>query len=159
MINKIREFKSSGLNSADWVKAVHKENADLLPSEPEPQPESTVLAQAEVCNDKLDLPSSIVAPIEGTNRLSLARHNLSENQQALNSKLANIQNLLNEHQRQQADSKKGFAVNLENRKAQLLLQVAEQALQDKLEADRLYEAILSGDLSGLSIDSGEEEKR
>jgi len=126
-------------------KEVHYENASVLQSPP-----TRELAQVEICDDKLNLPSNIVTPIEGSDRLSLARHNLSENQQALNSKLANIQTLLNEHQRQQADSKKGFAINMENRKAQLLLQVAEQALQDKLEADRLYDAILSGNLNGFT---------
>ncbi|GEM_PF-3901381 len=142
-IGEMIRLKRLGLEA--YQQEVHYENASVLPSPP-----TRELTQVEICDDKLNLPSNIVTPIEGSDRLSLARHNLSENQQALNSKLANIQTLLNEHQRQQADSKQGFAINMENRKAQLLLQVAQQALQDKLEADRLYDAILSGNLNGFT---------
>lgn len=97
--------------------------------------------------EMLDLPKAALVPIAGTDKLTLARHELKSNQDELQNKLISIQNKLRSHQKQQAASQESFNLNLKNRKARMLMKVAEAAIEDKLEADQLYDAIVSGELN------------
>jgi hypothetical protein len=97
--------------------------------------------------ETLDLPKAALVPIAGTDKLTLARHELKSNQDELQNKLISIQNKLRSHQQQQAASQESFKLNLKNRKARMLMKVAEAAIEDKLEADQLYDAIVSGELN------------
>ena len=97
--------------------------------------------------ETLDLPKAALVPIPGTDKLTLARHELKSNQDELQNKLISIQNKLRSHQQQQAASQESFKLNLKNRKARMLMKVAEAAIEDKLEADQLYDAIVSGELN------------
>lgn len=144
-----------GLKIDNWKRQVQEQNPDEYeawlkvhqPQTTQPKQPETVEAELEPdSTTDLTLPAAALSPIAGMDRLSLARQALEQNNQELALKLSNIQQRLNQHNKQQTANEQGFDINLQNRKAQLLMKVAEQAIADKLEADQLYSAIVNGQL-------------
>jgi hypothetical protein len=136
-VKAFAEIKEVGVSQFLKTRGISSENATSV--------------SAEVVT--FDLPQAASVPIAGTDKLALARHQLKSNQNELENKLINIQNTLHIHRQQQAASQESFNLNLKNRKARLLMKVAEAAIQDRLEADQLYDAIVSGevDLNGSNL--------
>lgn len=146
-MGELKAARDAGQTANDWIASIQKQNPQVIASHQQSTAETATDVEVLVGEDTaLTLPQSAIVPIAGTNNLTLAQQQLEQNNQRLQGKLAMIQQRLSEHQQQQQDNQQAFNVNLQNRKAQLLMAVAEQAIADKLEADQLYSAIVSGQL-------------
>jgi hypothetical protein len=139
--DQIKAMKDSGLTQKQWILEIQKQK----PAEKSSQNLLQKPLDGELMDD-LELPTSAIVPSGGVNRLTQTRQEFQTNSENLQDKLANIQQRLTEHQQQKLASDESFDLGLKNRRAALLMKVAESALQDKLTAEQLYDSIVSGQL-------------
>jgi hypothetical protein len=138
---QIKAMKDSGLTQKQWILEVQKQK----PTEKSSQNLLQKPLDGELMDD-LQLPSSAIVPIAGIDRLTQTRQEFQTNTENLGEKLANIQQRLAEHQQQKSANDESFDLGLKSRRAALLAKVAEAAIEDKLTAEQLYDAIVTGQL-------------
>jgi Arc/MetJ-type ribon-helix-helix transcriptional regulator len=134
-------MKDSGLTQKQWILEVQKQK----PAEKSSQNLLQNPIDGELV-DELKLPSSAIIPIAGIDRLTQTRRDFQSNSENLQDKLTNIQQRLAEHQQQKSANDESFDLGLKSRRAALLAKVAEAAIEDKLTAEQLYDAIVSSQL-------------